>query len=173
MNETVSNLPIFDKFNALCGLIVAVLSYIFGEHWILFTAFLALNIVDYITGCLKSHINHKTNSAKGATGILKKLGYWLMILVGFGSSVIFMEIGEVLGVNLGITKMIGWYVLTTLIINELRSIIENFVEAGYSNKVLDILAKGLEVTEEMASKIIKEQKSSKEEKVDETKGETK
>ena len=148
---TTQALPFFDEFNAQVGLIVAVLTYIFGEHWILFAGFFALNIIDYITGCLKSRINGKTNSTKGAMGVLKKLGYWLMIMVAFGSSVIFMEIGEVIGVNLGITKLIGWFVLASLIINEIRSILENFVEAGYD--VPNVLTKGLEVASKAVDKI--------------------
>ena len=148
---TTQALPFFDEFNAQVGLIVAVLTYIFGEHWILFAGFFALNIIDYITGCLKSRINGKTNSTKGAKGVLKKLGYWLMIMVAFGSSVIFMEIGEVIGVNLDITKLIGWFVLASLIINEIRSILENFVEAGYD--VPNVLTKGLEVASKAVDKI--------------------
>lgn len=148
---TTQALPFLDEFNAQVGLIVAVLTYIFGEHWILFAGFFALNIIDYITGCLKSRINGKTNSTKGAKGVLKKLGYWLMIMVAFGSSVIFMEIGEVIGVNLGITKLIGWFVLASLIINEIRSILENFVEAGYD--VPNVLTKGLEVASKAVDKI--------------------
>ena len=35
---------VIDTYNAVTGSIVAVLSYILGEHWILFVAFLALNI---------------------------------------------------------------------------------------------------------------------------------
>ena len=150
MNNTVQTLPFLDKLNALFGVVVAVLSYVLGEHWFLFAAFLLLNIIDYITGILKSKINNKENSAKGAIGALKKLGYWLMILVAFGASAIFIEIGEVIGLNLGVSTLIGWFVLATLIINELRSIIENFVEAGYS--VPDVLTKGLEVAENVLKK---------------------
>ena len=43
-----------DTYNAVIGGIVAVLSYIFGEHWILFALFLAFNIADWITGWMKS-----------------------------------------------------------------------------------------------------------------------
>lgn len=140
MGNTV---PIIDKFNAACGLVVTILSYVLGEHWILFVAFLWLNIADYVSGCLKAHINKTTNSKKGTSGAVKKLGYWVMIMVSFGMSGIFIEIGETIGVNLAITTLFGWFVLATLIINELRSIVENFVEAGY--KVPVILTKGLEV----------------------------
>ena len=143
MTTKVIDLPFIDKINAALGIIIAVLSYIFGEHWFLFVAYLALNIIDWITGCIKARINGKTNSIKGLKGIIKKFGYWIMILVSFGMSAVFIEIGKVIHVNLNVSSMIGWFVLASLAINELRSILENFVEAGYN--VPKILTKGLEV----------------------------
>jgi toxin secretion/phage lysis holin len=137
--------PIIDTYNAVVGAVIAVLSYVLGEHWILFAAFLFLNIADWITGWMKSKIAGKENSMNGWKGVLKKLGYWLMIMVAFGSSAVFVEIGRTIHVDLGVTTMIGWFVLASLLINEIRSIVENFVEAGY--KVPTILTKGLEVAE--------------------------
>ena len=76
--------PIIDGYNAVVGAVVAVLSYVLGEHWILFVAFLALNFADWITGWMKSRMAGKENSVKGWQGVLKKLGYWIMIMVAFG-----------------------------------------------------------------------------------------
>ena len=76
------------------GAAVAVLSYIFGEHWILFALFLAFNIADWITGWMKARLTHKENSKAGWKGVLKKLGYWIMIAVAFGASAVFVEIGK-------------------------------------------------------------------------------
>ena len=39
-----------DSYNAIVGSIVAVLSFVFGEHWILFAIFLLFNVADWITG---------------------------------------------------------------------------------------------------------------------------
>lgn len=135
--------PLTNKINLILGTVVALLSYVFGEHWFLFAVFLALNIIDYITGCLKSRINGKSNSAKGAIGALKKVGYWLIIMVSFLIPAVFIEIGSTIGMDLAFTSTIGWITLATLIINEIRSILENFVEAGYNPP--SILIKGLEV----------------------------
>ncbi len=55
-------MKVIDTYNAIVGSIVAVLSYIFGEHWILFALFLAFNLADWITGWMKSRIAHKENS---------------------------------------------------------------------------------------------------------------
>lgn len=148
--------PIIDGYNAIVGTIIAVLSYILGEHWMLFAAFLLLNITDWITGWMKSRMTKKENSVKGWKGVLKKLGYWIMIMVAFGASAVFVEIGNAIGVDLGITTLLGWFVLASLIVNELRSILENFVEAGYS--VPTILIKGLEVADRVVNKEEEEQK---------------
>ena len=127
-------MKVIDSYNALVGGIVAVLTYIFGEHWMLFALFLA----------------HKENSEAGWKGVLKKLGYWIMIAVAFGASAVFTEIGKTINVDLGVTVLLGWFVLASLLVNEIRSICENFVEAGY--KVPKILTKGLEVAEKVVNK---------------------
>ena len=85
----------------------------------------------------------------GWKGVLKKLGYWLMIMVAFGASAVFVEIGKAIGIDLEITTLLGWFVLASLIVNEIRSICENFVEAGYN--VPQILVKGLEVADKVVN----------------------
>lgn len=145
-----------DSYNAIVGSIVAVLSFVFGEHWILFAIFLLFNVADWITGWMKSRINNVENSSAGWKGVLKKLGYWLMILVAFAASAVFIEIGNTLGMDLGITTLLGYFVLASLLVNELRSILENFVEAGYD--VPNVLVKGLEV----ADKVVNQEESEEE-----------
>lgn len=147
---------IIDGYNAITGAVVAVLSYILGEHWLLFVAFLALNVADWLTGWMKSRMAGKENSVAGWKGVLKKLGYWLMIMVAFGAGAVFIEIGRSIGVDLGVTTLLGWFVLASLIINEIRSVLENFVEAGYN--VPGILISGLKV----ADKIVNSENDNKE-----------
>ena len=146
----MNNLNYMDTYNAITGAIIAFLSFIFGEHWILFALFLFFNVVDFITGWMKSRLNKKENSVKGLQGVLKKLGYWIMIMISFSASVLFIEIGNTLGIDLGITTLLGWFVLASLAINELRSIVENLVEAGYN--IPNVLTKGLEVAYKMINK---------------------
>lgn len=136
-----------DKINATGGVVVAVLTYVLGEHWYLFAFFLFMNVVDYITGCMKSAIAHKLNSNKGWIGVLKKLGYWIMIVVAFAFSVFLVEIGEMLGIDFRVTTLLGWFVLASLCINEVRSIIENLVQCGYN--IPKSLTKGLEVADKL------------------------
>lgn len=141
---------IIDVYNAIVGSIVAVLAVVFGEHWILFALFLLFNVADWLTGWMKSRMAHKENSTAGWKGVVKKLGYWLMIAVAFGASAVFVEIGAVLSIDLHITTLLGWFVLASLTVNEIRSICENFVEAGF--KVPAVLTKGLQVADEMINK---------------------
>lgn len=101
-----TSLKYMDAINAVGGTIVAVLSAVFGTHWLLF--------------------------------------------VGFIASAIFIEIGQTINVDLTITTYVGWFTLASLIINELRGILENFVEAG--DNVPSVLTKGLEVAENAINK---------------------
>ena len=137
---------ITDSYNAFVGTIIAVLTMMLGEHWYIFAAFLLLNIIDWLTGWMKSRINGVENSTAGWKGVLKKIGYWLMIAVAFAIAAALIEVGEVIGIDLGITTLLGWFVLASLIVNEARSIVENFVEAGYD--VPKVLTTGLQVADE-------------------------
>ena len=152
--NTLSDLKYIDSYNAVIGGLVAFLSFVFGEHWILFALFLLFNVIDLITGWMKAMMTNKVSSVTGFKGILKKLGYWLMVLIAFLASITFVEIGNTLGIDLGVTRLLGWFVLASLTINELRSIIENFVEAGYN--VPAVLTRGLEVADKIVNQ--KEQK---------------
>lgn len=139
-----------DSYNALVGAVITFLTMIFGEHWFLFAFFLILNIIDWITGWMKSRMAGKENSVKGWQGVLKKLGYWLMIAFGFGIAACLIEVGSTIGVDLQITTVLGWFVLASLIVNEARSIVENFVEAGFN--VPMVLQEGLEVADKLINK---------------------
>lgn len=105
--------------------------------------FLLLNIADYITGVIKARYTKTENSNKGLKGIVKKVGYWVIIGIAFFISFAVNDIGTIIGVDLGFTVFLGWFILITFVINEIRSILENLV-------LLDVyvpvwLIKGLEV----------------------------
>lgn len=146
---------ITDSYNAFVGAVIAILTMVLGEHWYIFAAFLLLNVIDWITGWMKSRINGVENSMAGWKGVLKKLGYWLMIAVAFAIAAALIEVGKVIGIDLGITTLLGWFVLASLIVNEARSIVENFVEAGYD--VPRILTAGLQVADEKLNGADKEE----------------
>lgn len=143
---------ITDKINIAFGIIVGLLSYLLGDHWYFFAFFIFLNISDYVSRWIAARITGTESSKAGWIGILKKLGYWIMIALGFGMSVVFIEIGNILGVDLGVTTFIGWFVLATLMTNEVRSILENLYEAGY--KIPKVLVKGLAVANKALDDVV-------------------
>lgn len=142
---------LIDKYNVTIGIIIALLTYIFGEHWYLFGFYLLMNVADWITGWYKGYVTKKESSVKGLTGVFKKFCYWIMIAVAFIMSAMFIEVGETIGVNLHITTLFGWFVLASLFINEVRSVIENLVEADVYVPL--ILKKGLEVADNIMDEI--------------------
>lgn len=135
-------MKVIDTYNAILGAAVAVFSYVLGPHWFLFVIFFGLNVFDWFTGWMKSRMNNVESSKAGLKGVLKKLGYWLMIMVAFGASAAFVEVGKIINLDLGVTTLLGWFVLASLLVNEARSICENLVEMGVN--VPTILVKGLQ-----------------------------
>lgn len=130
-----------DKANLIGAAIVSGLTYVFGVHWPVFALFLALNVVDYIYGLMKARTTDTLSSAKGAKGVAKKFSYWVIIALAFGVSFVLMDLGAVLGIDLGFLSLIGWFTLAVYILNELTSIVENMVALGVD--VPEILVKGL------------------------------
>ena len=137
-----------DTYNMIVGAIVAALTAIFGVYWYLFAAYLLFNILDWLTGWYKARKLGRESSKTGLKGILKKLGYWVIILVSFLMPKLFIGLGhDILGLNLDFLLLLGWFTLACLLVNEIRSILENLVECGYN--VPAFLIKGLAVTEKL------------------------
>ena len=72
----------------------------------------------------------------------------MIILVAFLMPKLFISLGhDVLKINLDFLLLLGWFTLACLLVNEIRSILENLVECGYD--VPAFLIKGLAVTEKL------------------------
>lgn len=137
-----------DTYNLALGGVVAIMSTIFGIYWYIFAAYLLLNVFDWLTGWYRSRKKKKESSSVGLKGILKKTGYWVIIAVAFLMSTVFVHLGnDILHINLDFLMMIGWFTLACLMVNEVRSILENLVECGYN--VPAVLVNGLAVADKM------------------------
>lgn len=66
----------------------------------------------------------------------------MLIIASFSITAGFTELGSILGMDLGVTTLLGWFVLASLLVNEARSICDNLVEMGVN--VPTILVKGLQ-----------------------------
>ena len=140
-----------DAYNFVVGMVVTIMTAVFGVYWYIFAAYMFFNIADWLTGWYKSRKNKKESSSVGLKGALKKLGYWIIIAVAFLMSTVFVHLGkDILGINLDFLMMIGWFTLACLMVNEVRSILENLVESGYNIPV--VLINGLEIADKMINK---------------------
>lgn len=151
-------IKIFNKITNLIGIICTTLTTILGVEWVLFAGYLVLNILDYLTGTIKSKINKTESSEKGFIGIVKKVCYWILIGVSFLISFLLVQLGYKININLEFIVLFGWFTLACLIINETRSILENLVEIGID--VPDFMKTGLEsynnLLENTINKVISE-----------------
>ena len=134
---------IFNKITSSISIIFTTLTSILGIEWTLFAGYLVLNVFDYLTGTIKSKVNKTENSNKGSLGILKKVCYWILILISFLISYLLLQLGYKINIQLDFIMFFGWFTLTCLIINETRSILENLIEIGIDVHLF--LKKGLEV----------------------------
>lgn len=140
-----------DTYNLIIGAVITTMAAVFGVYWYVFAAYMVLNIMDWLTGWYKSRKKKKESSKAGLKGILKKLGYWVIVAVAFLMSTVFVHLGkDILGINLDFLTMIGWFTLACLMVNEVRSIFENLVECGYN--IPSVLINGLEIADEMINR---------------------
>ncbi|MCR0316612.1 phage holin family protein [[Clostridium] innocuum] len=129
-------------------------STIINKHLILFLIFIIANILDWITGWLKSRILKQENSSLGFIGIVKKVGNWLIIFSAFLLSYAFKELGVLLNIDMSIASVLGWFVLLSLTVNEFRSILENLVQCNI--KIPTVLISGLKVFDDKINKVYTE-----------------
>ena len=114
----------------------------------LFGIYLLLNVLDWLTGWYKARVKKEASSKAGLNGIIKKVGYWIILLIAFLIPYMFQRLGkDLLDMDLGYLSALGWFTLANLLINEIRSILENLIACGYQGP--EILKRGLEITEKM------------------------
>lgn len=61
-----------DRYNAAVGAAVAIFTALFGAYWYLFAGYLALNVIDWLTGWYKARKLGRESSAVGWHGAAKK-----------------------------------------------------------------------------------------------------
>lgn len=106
--------------------IMGVLSSIFGILAIPIVLLVFCNIIDYVTGILASKFRgQEISSYKGIKGIAKKIGMWLLIVVGAILDELVVYSVAQLGVVMPFSFIVSCVVAVWLICNELISILEN------------------------------------------------
>ena len=105
--------------NVITGAVVTIATYFLGGWDIAIQSLLVFIVVDYITGVLKAIYNKELNSAVGVKGIIKKVGYLLVVSI----SVLLDKIA-------GNTGAIRNIVIYFFVANEGLSILENWGNLG-------------------------------------------
>ena len=160
MNNNI--IKFFNFVNSVFSTIIVGISELFSGQRVLFLGYLILNVVDFITGTIKARITKKESSPKGLIGILKKVGYWILILITFLASYMLSNLGNLINIDINFVILFGGFTLGCLIINEFRSILENLSELGIN--LPDFLIKGLEVIQHIIEKKTEEIDDNKNEK---------
>ena len=160
MNNNI--IKFFNFVNSVFSTIIVGISELFSGQRVLFLGYLILNVVDFITGTIKARITKKESSPNGLIGILKKVGYWILILITFLASYMLSNLGNLINIDINFVILFGWFTLGCLIINEFRSILENLSELGIN--LPDFLIKGLEVIQHIIEKKTEEIDDNKNEK---------
>lgn len=116
--------------NFVTGTLATTLVYFLGGWDIALKILLTVIILDYITGIFKAIYNKKINSSVGLKGIIKKLGYLIIVAV----AVILDKIA-------GNTGAIRTLVIYFFVANEGISILENWGGMGLPlpKKIFDVL----------------------------------
>lgn len=120
-----------DKFKAA---FIAAFSAIFGWLGILAVPVLilaGLNVTDYITGIVASkRRNEQVTSDKGLWGIVKKVGMWILVGIGWAMDVLINYAGQYVGLSIKLPFVVATIVAVWLICNEIISILENLLDIG-------------------------------------------
>ncbi len=116
--------------NLTTGTLATTLVYFLGGWDIALQTLLIVIVLDYITGVFKAIYNRKINSSVGLKGIIKKIGYLIIVAV----AVILDKIA-------GNTGAIRTLVIYFFVANEGISILENWGGMGLPlpQKLIDTL----------------------------------
>ena len=137
---------VFQKVNVIGGVVMTALTAALGKYWFLFVGLLICNIVDWVSGWMRSRLKGESCSKVGAIGAMKKVWYWVVIGIAFFVGFSFQQMGQTIGVPLDFMHFVGWFTLANYLVNEIRSILENLVEMGVPVPVF--LVKGLKIAAE-------------------------
>lgn len=116
--------------NYISSTILTTIIYYLGGLDTAMKTLLILMLLDYITGLCKAIINKKLNSIIGAKGIIKKVGYLVIVALAF-------LLDKIIGDTGSIRNLVVYF----FVANEGISIIENWGTIGLPlpKKIIEVL----------------------------------
>ena len=90
------------------------------------------NLIDYVTGLVAAKYRQDggISSYKSIRGIFKKIGMWLLIIVGSFMDILIQYAVECVGLGLTVPFVVATVVAVWLVVNEIISILENLMDIG-------------------------------------------
>jgi toxin secretion/phage lysis holin len=139
------------------GLITAVLMYFWNCITEVMVILLFVLILDYITGVVQGFLNGGFSWDKAWKGIIKKVMYGPVLIMGFTADYIVLYLTENVGIEWGLSGVIGIAACVYLIGTEGFSIIQNLLLIGVPAP--NFLQKIFGLMRDNAGKLIKIPKS--------------
>lgn len=110
----------------ICGVVAAYLNMMIIPVSVL----IVVMIIDYITGLAQAYVTKTLNSRIGVIGIIKKIAYLALIVVGIVVDYLMSFAILQCGIEVSVNYCFGLVITVWLIINELISILENISKLG-------------------------------------------
>ena len=127
-----SEVYIMDKVKATVVTAITVLMSWLGILAIPVFLLVGCNLIDYATGLLAAKYRQDggISSYKSIRGIFKKIGMWLLIIVGSFMDILIQYAAECMGLGITIPFVVATFVAVWLVVNEMISILENLIDIG-------------------------------------------
>ena len=90
------------------------------------------NIIDYITGLMAAKFREDggISSYKSIRGIYKKIGMWILVIIGAFADILIQYSIECAGIEMTVPFVVATVVAVWLVVNEFISILENLKDSG-------------------------------------------
>lgn len=120
-----------DRVKAAFITVVSVLFSWLGILAVPVILLVGLNFTDYITGIVAAkRRNERVTSDRGLWGIVKKIGMWVLVGLGWVMDVLINYAGQYVGLTIKLPFVVATIVAVWLICNEIISILENLLDIG-------------------------------------------
>lgn len=143
--------------NAGTKTLIGLMSAVFMYYWNCFTEVMVILfvvlILDYVTGIIQGLLNGGFSWEKAWKGIVKKLMYGVVLIIALSVDFIIKYMTDSLGVDWGLSGMVGISVCIYLIGTEGFSIIQNLLLIGVPAP--EFLQKVFGLMRDSAGKLVK------------------
>ena len=117
-----------DFIHVLVAGVIGALAAYFNVLLVPLAVLVAVMLIDYVTGMAAASYTKQLNSRIGLIGIIKKICYIALVVVGGVIDYLISSALVSIGIHLQINYCFGMIITIWLIINELISILENLGE---------------------------------------------